>query len=203
MVIQDLFVTVTLVTLIHSMIRTRYGKAGLRIHWCGITVGVISSIVLAVVKNTTNKIVSSRWNHKIYIGILVFTLAFLVLSLLFGRRKQGAGDAGTDGRMTGPGSILTCLAGAGLSAVWIFYSLPGCIAYPFTFNTMGNGYWSWYFFSRLIGWALAYLILAVYGLLLDRSASRIRNKTLPYAALLIIAVSNAFWCATRQEDGKK
>ena len=197
MVIQDLFVTVTLVTLIHSMIRTRYGKAGLSIHWCGITVGVISSIVLAVVKNTTNKIVSSRWNHKIYIGILVFTLAFLVLSLLFGRRKQGEGDAGTDGRMTGPGSILTCLFGAGLSAVWIFYSLPGCIAYPFTFNTMGNGYWSWYFFSRLTGWALAYLILAVYALLLDRSASRIRNKTLPYAALLIIAVSNAFYCMCR------
>ena len=126
MVIQDLFVTVTLVTLIHSMIRTRFGKAGLCIHWCGIAVGVISSIVLAVVKNTTNKIVSSRWNHKIYIGILVFTLAFLVLSLLFGRRKQGTGDTGTDGRMTGPGSILTCLFGAGLSAVWIFYSLPGC-----------------------------------------------------------------------------
>ena len=178
MVIQDLFVAVTLVSMVHAVIHTRFGKPGLKIHWVGILAGVVSSIVLAIVKNTTNKIISSRWNHKIYIAILLFTLAFLIFWLLSAR-------------------ILACISGAGLSASWIFYSLPGSIAYPFTFNTMGNGYWSWYFFSRLIGWGLAFLILAVYAGLLHTCAFRIRKKSLPPLILFLIALPNAFFCLCR------
>lgn len=187
MVIQDLFVTVTLVSLIHSLIETRFGKPERRIHWAGILTGVVSSVALAIVKNTTNKIISSRWNHKIYIVILLFTLAFLIFWQLSGRKKSQPGAFGT----------LAAFSGAGLSAIWIFYSLPGCIAYPFTFNTMGNGYWSWYFFSRLIGWALAYLILAIYAALLHRCACGMRKKKLPSVVLFIIALSNAFYCLCR------
>lgn len=60
MVIQDLFLTVTFVTLIHAVIEKQFGRESLRLHRAGIAVGVISSIALAIVKNTTNKIVSSR-----------------------------------------------------------------------------------------------------------------------------------------------
>ena len=187
MVIQDLFVTVTLVSLIHAEIRIRFGKNCLRISRAGILTGVVSSVILAVVKNTTNKIISSRWNHRIYIVILLFTLAFLIFRMVFGR----------SGRESEAGKVLTCIAGAGLSAAWIFYSLPGSIAYPFTFNTMGNGYWSWYFFSRLIGWMLAFLILALYAGLLNRCACAIRKKTLPASVLFISAAANAFYCLCR------
>ena len=187
MVIQDLFVAVTLVSLVHAVIHTRFGKQGLKVHWFGIAVGTASSIALAIVKNTTNKIISSRWNHKIYIVIVLFTLVFLVLWLLSGKKK----------RKTGVWAVLTCIAGAGLSASWIFYSLPGSIAYPFTFNTMGNGYWSWYFFSRLIGWGLAFLILAVYAGFLHKCAFRLRRKSLPPLVLFLIAASNAFFCLCR------
>ena len=187
MVIQDLFVTVTLVSLIHAEIRIRFGKNCLRISRAGILTGVVSSVILAVVKNTTNKIISSRWNHRIYIVILLFTLAFLILRMVFGR----------SGRESEAGKALTCIAGAGLSAAWIFYSLPGSIAYPFTFNTMGNGYWSWYFFSRLIGWLLAFLVLALYAALLYRCACGIRKKTLPSAVLFLSAAANALYCLCR------
>ena len=188
MVIQDLFVAVTLVSMIHAMIHTRFGKESLRIHWAGIAAGVVSSIILAIVKNTTNKIISSRWNHRIYAVILLFTVAFLVFVLLTGRKER---------QKPGMPRVLTCLAGAGLSASWIFYALPGCIAYPFTFNTMGNGYWSSYFFSRLAGWALAYLILAIYAGLLYRCACGIRRKAFATMALLVIAAVNAFYCLCR------
>ena len=187
MVIQDLFVAVSLVSLIHAVIRTRFGKEGLRIHWAGILTGLVSSVVLAIVKNTTNKIISSRWNHGIYIVIILLTAVFLILWLVFGRSRKES-DAG---------KVLTCIAGAGLSAAWIFYSLPGSIAYPFTFNTMGNGYWSWYFFSRLIGWILAFLVLALYAALLDRCARGIRKKVLPAAVLFISAAADAFYCLCR------
>lgn len=187
MVIQDLFVTVTLVSLMHAVIRTRFGKESLGIHRAGILAGVASSVVLAIVKNTTNKIISSRWNHRIYIAIILLTLLFLIFWLVFGRSRK----------KTDTGRALTCLAGAGLSAAWIFYSLPGSIAYPFTFNTMGNGYWSWYFFSRLIGWMLAFLVLALYAGLLNRCACAIRKKTLPASVLFISAAANAFYCLCR------
>ena len=87
-VIQDLFVTVSFATLIHTFLRTRYGKKGTSVHWTGICLGVLASVALAIVKNTTNKIVSSHWNHYIYVVILLFTLAFVILSLIFGKRKE-------------------------------------------------------------------------------------------------------------------
>ena len=153
MVIQDLFVAVSLTALMHALLKTYFRETGLKIHRAGIAAGVIASVILAIVKNTTNKIVSSRWNHKIYLVIVLFTLLFLLSLLLAGRKKQEKGGGGK----------LISLFGAGLTAVWIFYALPGSIAYPFTFNTMGNGDWSGYFMGRLSGWLLAYLLLLIYA----------------------------------------
>lgn len=188
MVIQDLFVAVTIVTLVHAVLRTMFGKAGSRIHYLGIAAGVLSSIALAVVSNTTNKIIASRWNHKIYIFIIAITVLFVIFSILSYRKGETAGDGLR---------ILTSLAGAALSGVWIFYALPNPLAYPFTFNTMGNGYLSAYFIIRLAGWALAYVILLIYSILLERCADRIRKKFLPLAVLLIAAGTNAFYCLCR------
>ena len=188
MVIQDLFVAVTLVTLIHAVTRDRFGKERLRIHWCGIALGIASSVALAVVKNTTNKIVSSRLNHKIYIGIVLLTAAYLLLMYVYRERK---------GKTEKAGGILPSLFGTGLSFIWIFYTLPGSIAYPFTFNTMGNGYLSWYFFQRLIGWALAFLILAVYAKLLSECALSMKKKSLSLIILAVTASVNAFYCLCR------
>ena len=188
MVIQDLFVTVTLVTLIHAVTGERFGKERQRIHWCGIVSGVIAAVILAFVKNTTNKIISSRWNHKIYIAIVLLTIGYLLLLLIF---------RGSKGKKEGAGGVLTSLFGAGLSFIWIFYALPGSIAYPFTFNTMGNGYLSWYFFQRLIGWALAFLILAIYAKLLYECAFHMKKKSMPLIVLAVTAAANAFYCLCR------
>ena len=194
MVIQDLFLAVTFVTLIHAVLHTRFGARSLPFLRVGIGIGILSSIILAVVKNTTNKIVSSRWNHSIYAVIIAFTLFLLLFSLLAGRAVRTA--SGTIYRY-GTGAVLLCMAGAGLSAVWIFYSLPGAIAYPFTFNTMGNGYLSWFFFQRLIGWVLGFLILLIYSRLLYICACQIKNKGLPMAVLLIGSAVAAFYCVCR------
>lgn len=190
MVIQDLFLTVTFVTLIHTLLRSRFGKKAVIIHRFGIGIGIVASITLAIVKNTTNKIVSSRWNHFIYIFLIAFTIFFTVLALIFARAKRTEENFAA-------GALFTTIAGAALSAVWIFYTLPGAIAYPFTFNTMGNGYWSWYFFQRLIGWLLAFLILLIYARLLGLCAFHIKKQSLPMAALLIGILVNAFYCLCR------
>ena len=162
----------------------------------GIGIGTVASVIQAIVKYNTNKIVSSRWNHSIYVVILAFTAAFLITCLLFGRKKteKEADPVTEDGRA---GALLCALSGAGLSAIWIFYTLPGAVAYPFIFNTMGNGYLSWYYMQRLLGWLAAFLILIIYAHLLYACAFQIRRRELPLAVLLLSLVINAFYCVCR------
>ena len=62
-VVQDLFVVVTLVTWIHALLGRLYDRYGRRFSAVGICTGVVASAALAVVKGTTNKIISSHWNH--------------------------------------------------------------------------------------------------------------------------------------------
>ena len=187
MVAQDLFLPVTFVSLMHAVLERLAGKKARAVHRAGILAGILASLVFTYFKNTTNRIISSHWNHVIYAVIMFFTLFFLLCLLLFGRKRREDG-------LPGGGMSLTCLAGAGLSASWIFFRLPGVIGYPFNFNTMGNGYWSWYYMQRLLGWALALVILAIYAHLLYECALQIKSAKVPAAVLLLSTVWNAFYC---------
>jgi uncharacterized membrane protein len=59
---------------------------------------------------------------------------------------------------------------------------------------MGNGYWSWYYMQRLIGWALALVILAIYAHLLYECALQIKKALLPRLVLVLGTLWNAFYC---------
>ena len=184
MVTQDLFLTVTFVSLMHALLARQCGRRGTSFHWTGIVLGILASVVFSYVKNTSNRIISSRWNHEIYLVIMAATLLFVLFLLLFGRKKESAGV----------GSVLFCLAGAAVSAAWIFFKLPGVLGYPFNFNTMGNGYLSWYYIQRLIGWALALIILAIYARLVYECALQIKNVKIPCTVLVLGTLWNAFYC---------
>ncbi len=187
MVTQDLFLPVTFVSLMHAVLGRQYGRKGQTFHWAGIILGVLASVVQAYYKNNTNLIITSHWNHVIYAVIIGFTIAFNLFLLLFGRKRQESPNFSF-------GDGLLCLAGAGLSIIWIFFKLPGVIGYPFNFNTMGNGYWSWYYMQRLLGWALALVILAIYAHLLYECAIQIKKTMLLRLVLKLGTVWNAFYC---------
>jgi len=183
-VTQDLLVTVTLVTWMHAVLGRLFGRYGRRFHAVGICAGVLASVALAAVKGNSNKIVSSRWNHYIYVFILAFAVAFIVLALIAGRRENA-------GR--GIRCFLTCLSGAGLSTTLIFYELPGVILYPFNFNTMGEGYLSSYYMVRMLGWLMALMLLVVYARMLYNCALRLKPVTAVSGALCAgIAVTGAY-----------
>ncbi|MBQ8091953.1 MAG: hypothetical protein IJ242_00005, partial [Clostridia bacterium] len=188
MVTQDLFLAVTLSTLMHVMLSRTLGRKGRMVHGILLGAGTLASVVLAAVKFNTNLIISSHWNHYIYAVILTLTVAVLLLTALFGRRENGAAGAG--------GFILS-LAGSCLSATLVFYSLPGVLLYPFSFNTMGQGYLSSYYLVRMVGWLGALVLLLVYSRLLSRCALYIKPYGLVPFALNAGLLTFAVYCFGR------
>ena len=187
-VTEDLLLTVTIVTWMHTVLARLYGKKGARAHAAGIGLAVAASLAFAIVKNNTNKIISSQWNHYIFAAYIVLSVLFLALSLIFGRREGARFHAG--------GALLTAV-GAGVSAVLIFYSLPKVMLYPFNFNTMGNGYFSAYYGVRLAGWALALALLLIYSRRLARCGRDIRRFGLSVGLLDLAVISYAVFCFGR------
>ncbi len=188
MVIQDLFLAVTYVTWMHAVLGRLFGRQGRRIHGIGLGVGTLAAIALAVAKYTTNKIISSHWNHYIYAVLLALTLGFLALQLIFGRRERGRFHAG---------AAALCAVGSALSATLIFYSLPSVLLYPFSFNTMGNGYFSTYYGVRLAGWLLGLVLLLIYARRMARCALEIQPFKLVTLALHAGTVSFGVYCFGR------
>ena len=188
MVTQDLFLAVTLTTLMHVMLSRLFGHKGRTLHGIALGAGVASSIALAAVKFNTRLIISSHWNHYIYAVILLLTMLVLVFTLLFGR-KENAGSS--------TGGTLLCAAGSLLSATLVFYSLPGVLLYPFSFNTMGQGYFSSYYAVRMAGWLGALVLLFVYSRLLSRCALYIKPYSIVPCVLNAGLLSFALYCFGR------
>ena len=188
MVTQDLFLCVTLTTLMHVMLSRLYGSKTSRLHGIALCVGVLASIALAAVKYNTNFIISSHWNHYIYAVVLTLTVLFLVLTAIVGRKENQKLNAG--------GAFL-CVSGSLLSATFIFYVLPGVLLYPFSFNTMGQGYLSSYYMVRMAGWLGALVLLFVYSRLLSRCALYIKPFSLVPLALNAGLLSFAVYCFGR------
>ena len=188
MVTQDLFITVILTALMHAVLSRLSGRRGRLFHGIAMGTGVLASIALAAVKFNTRLIISSRWNHTIYAFVLGLTLAFLILTILFGRRENRPFHAG---------SVLLCTVGSLLSAALIFYSLPGVLLYPFSFNTMGQGYFSSYYLVRMAGWLGALVLLLILARLTYVCAVSLRRYGPLPAILSAGLLSFAVYCFGR------
>ena len=176
MVIQDLFLPVTYATLMHTMLYRTAGRKGRLIHGTGLCAGILASVALAAVKYNTKLIISSHWNHYIYAVLMVLTVLFLILTFCCGRKEK---------QETNTGSVILSAAGSLLSGTMIFYSLPGVLLYPFSFNTMGQGYFSSYYLVRMAGWLCALILLLIYSRPLSRCALEIKPYTLVPSVLNI------------------
>ena len=188
MVIQDLFLTVTLTTLMHTVLSRVSGRKGRLIHSVFLGAGVLASVALAIVKYNTKLIVSSHWNHYLYAVVLALTVLFLILTACCGRKEKQQMNAG--------GAVLG-VTGSLLSAVLIFYSLPGVLLYPFSFNAMGQGYFSSYYLVRMAGWLGALILLLIYSRLLSHCALEIKPYSLLWIVLDAGLLNFALYCFGR------
>ncbi len=184
-VTEDLLIPATLISLLYAFCGMAWNRRGRIFLFAGIGVGLAASAVMAVVKNTTKLIYTNQWNLWIFIATIAVSVLFIIFSMTFGRKKQPQSSVG---------GIIPCLLAAVLSALLIFYEMPDVMAYPFLFDTAGNGILSVDYLVRLIGWLLALILLFVFMRYLYRCAVSPHHLSLLLAVLTLATLANAVRC---------
>ncbi len=159
-VTEDLLSVALLICLFWSLCRLAFGRKGDRFLLAGLGIGFLASAVMAWMKNTTSKIATNQWNFYIFLATIGFTVLFSVFSIAFGREHRKLTFYGSDtDESIGAGGWMVGLSGAALTALLLFYELPDVLAYPFTFETLGNGFLSAEYFTRLAGYLAALILI--------------------------------------------
>lgn len=184
-VTEDLFMLVTLITLLYAFCGMQWGRKGRSFIWAGIGTGLAASAAMAIVKNTTRLIYTNQWNLWVFVVTIAVTVLYLIFSILFGRKKQS---------LSGVGGTIACLLAAAVSALLLFYEVPDVFAYPVLFDTAGNGIISVNYLVRLIGWALALILLLVYSRYLYKCTVALGHRGLLVAVLDLGLITNAVRC---------
>lgn len=138
--------------------------------------GLIAAAVMAILKNTTNKIDTTIWNWRIFALYLAALVVFLILSYVVSKGKASI-----------PGGI----AAGTLSFSLIIYFLPDVYAYPYTFILSGQKVFSTEFLYRLIGYSLGIILCVVILIAAERGGKALSKGlflTVLYSCLLVFGV---------------
>ncbi len=166
------------------------GKGKL-IYRIGIGVGLIAAGVRAYITNTRRLVGGWKvgaYGYGIALGLFVLTAIILaVFSHWFLKRKEGK-KIGTVAEI-----LISSFAGL-LTAAELFCAMPNVYAYPFKFDTGGNGILSTDFLFRLGGYLLGLLLCGVSCSCARRLLTAAAKKG--YSRLLYIdfCAGNVLWC---------
>ena len=160
-VTQELFISVTVLTLLLANARLLKGRTGGIIFGCGAIVGVVAALVRALmhaIKSTPDVRINL---YTFYVGLPLIAL-LLVALIAFDRERAPEW-----------GKAALCALGAAVSADLLFYKSWKIIWAPAEFDTAGNGPLSVEFFLRFAGFALTIILLIVYTRFLYKCALRV------------------------------
>ena len=194
-VTEDMLMASVLICLFWSMCRLAFGRKGDRFILIGMIAGVVSSAVMAWMKNTTSKIATNQWNFFIFLATMILTILFGIFSAIFARKHRQLTFYGSDTEAgIGTGGWIVGITGALLTALLLFYELPDVLAYPVNFETAGKGFLSMEYFSRLAGFLLALLLVWLYVRFLYRCAMALDSTKTVLAVMNAALLFNAFRC---------
>lgn len=159
---EGLLSAVVMLGLIFSYVKNGCQTKSRSIVTVGGLAGLIASIVMSVMKNTTNKIDTGRWNLRIFALALVAFVLFLLFTIGGIRKKTGRW-----------GDVLVWTVLEVLTFTVILYALPDIWAYPFSFLTAEQTILSTDFLYKFAGYILGLLLLFVAGLAVFQSANRL------------------------------
>ena len=160
-VIQEIFISVTVITLLTAFTGLLSGRKGKLAMGIGAGVGLVAATVRAIM-HAIQSTPDVRINlYAFYIGACVLILLIPGI-LCFGRKGAPAW-----------GRMAVCALSAAAAADLLFYKAWKIIWAPAEFDTAGNGLLSVEFFLRFAGWALTLILLAVYARFLYKCARRV------------------------------
>ena len=152
----QLITMMLLAGLIIAYIRTAYGRVGVLCMRGGVLAGVLGGVIMAVMKNITNKIDTGMWNLRIYAACVALFLLFLIASAVL-RKKTAAGWV--------PSVLMAALA-----ALLIVYAIPDFLTYPFTVLQTEKTVLSTNFLYKMIGAVFGLILTFVGGLAVYKGA---------------------------------
>ncbi|MBQ9680539.1 MAG: DUF2318 domain-containing protein [Ruminococcus sp.] len=178
---NDLLTPAIIIGILSAYILAHFGKRGKIILLSGLSLSVVGSCVMAVLKNTTKLIKIDYWN--LY-TVAVFLGAFLLFFLLSFDKLRGA--------LKTVGEIIFLATATVLMMVMLFYYLPDVLAYPYNFDLAGETVASTNFLYRIIGMILGMILDIVAGIAAYqciKTLSKGKARVFIYLILLIQALN--------------
>ncbi len=174
-VIEDLISTAILVGLALSYARAAQGKTGIRIVLGGVIVGLALSIVMAVMKQTTNMVDTGTWNMRIFWVAFAALVVFLLCFIRPITRNKIGGKVG----MVALSVFVFCR---------VFYKVPDVYLYPFNFSLSDGNIMSSDFFTRLAGYLIGVVVIVLVIVGLYKSLKSLERKPIGIAAAAVATI---------------
>ena len=158
-------------------VRLLLGEKAKRVMQVTLLTGFVLSAVMAILKNTTAKIETGRWNLWIFGLYLLMFLLFLLFGAL-GRKWE---------KMQAVLPVFLAV----LVTLAIFYALPDALAYPYAIYTGERTFLSTNYLYKLIGMLGGLLLVFLTGLAVYKGSVRLEKKkifVLLFFAELIVVI---------------
>ena len=174
-VTEDLIATALLVGIVLSYARAAWQKAGVRIVLGSTIAGLVLSVAMAVLKQTTNLVDTGTWNMRIFIVAAIAAVVFLVCLI-----KPLA--------KTKVGSWVGQVALGLFVLLRVFYKVPDVYLYPFNFNLPDGNMLSSDFAVRIAGYLLGAAMVALACVALYKSLREVDRRPIGIAAALVVFI---------------
>ncbi|MBQ8966080.1 Fe-S-containing protein [Ruminococcus sp.] len=161
------------------LISERFGKSCGSV---GALAGIAAAAVMSYMKNATTLIDTSLWNLRIFTVTIILSLLLVIFSIFRSKKVMGG---------------ISCVMGALIIALIIFYALPDVLAYPYLILLTEKSVLSTGFLLKCIGILLGLLTMIVAQMAIHNGTLRLG----PWqawgvtAAVLVINAARQF-CAS-------
>ena len=176
--IEDLISTAILVGLALSYGRVVDDKLGTKVVAGGLIAGLVLSIVMAVMKQTTNMVDTGTWNMRIFWVAAIALIVFLLCLIKpIARSKVG--------------SMVGMVALSLFVFCRVFYKVPDVYLYPFNFSLSESTIISTDFFTRLAGYVLGLLVVVLVCIGLFKSLKSLERRPIGIALSVVAIIIGA------------
>jgi len=184
-VVEDLIVTALLIGVVFAYARDSQGRFGMRVVTCGIVLGLIASVAMAVAKQNTALIATGSWNMGIFIASLVMAVVALVCAIAAAIAGRGKDESRGAVKVL---KLVVLFSFALFMALRIFYMVPDVINYPANFGISTDNLVSTEFAFRIVGWLAGIVFVIVAGVAVAKAFKALDHRMMGVATGVVIGI---------------